>query len=467
MEYSFISAGEQKTSNDIMPVINPYDGKEFARVFKADWADADEAIGKMAAQFEKTRKTSAMERAAVLEKISAKILEEKEELAKVIAREAGKPIKDARIEAGRAVLTFKIAAEEAKRINGEVLPFDIEPKCVGKFAFTKRFPIGIILGITPFNFPLMLVAHKVAPAIAAGNPIIIKPASKTPVSALKLGQIIVESGWDAVSVLPCASQVAEKMVSDDRIKMLTFTGSDIVGWALKAKAGKKRVTLELGGNAAAIIHEDADIADAAQKCSVGGFVYAGQVCISLQRIYVHSKIYNAFKNILIEKVKNLKIKEPLAEDADLSCLIDQQNALRVEEWVKEALEKGGKILCGGVREETAFYPTVLENVPQDCGVVCKEVFGPVVVLEKYDDFDEVIKKVNASRFGLQAGLFTNKMDLILKAFNEIEVGGLIINNVPAFRADAMPYGGVKDSGLGREGPCWAIEEMTELKLMVI
>lgn len=467
MDFKFIAAGEKKISNDVLPVTNPYNTKEFAHTYKAGKTDIEDAIIKMKNQFNITRVMSSMEKADILNKVAKNLTDNKEKFAQIIAQEAGKPIRDARIEAGRAALIFAASAEEAKRIGGEVLPADVEPKGIGKMAVTKRFPIGIILGITPFNFPLHLVAHKMAPAIAAGDPVIIKPASKTPLSALMLGYAVIEAGWEAVSVLPCETALAEDMVKDDRIKMLTFTGSDVVGWSLKAKSGKKKMALELGGNAAVIIHEDADIEKAAVRCVAGGFAYAGQVCISLQRIYAHSKIYDKFKNSLIEKTKKITIGDPLDEKTDLSCVIDESNLKRLEEWTKEAQDQGGKILCGGKKEGTVFHPTIMENVPRNCSVVSKEVFGPIVVLEKYDDFDEVIKKVNSSRYGLQAGVFTNKINLILKAFNEIEVGGLMVNDVPAFRIDTMPYGGVKDSGLGREGPRWAIFEMTEVKVMVL
>lgn len=467
MDFEFIVAGEKRTSSDLLPVINPYTGEEFARASKAGKSDIEDAIVKMGTQFNKTRVMSSMEKADILKKVAKKLTDNKEEFAKIIAQEAGKPIRNARIEADRAALIFAASAEEAKRIGGEVLPADIEQKGIGKMAVTKRFPIGIILGITPFNFPLHLVAHKMAPAIAAGDPIIIKPASKTPLSALMLGYAVIEAGWDAVSVLPCATSLAEDMVKDDRIKMLTFTGSDVVGWSLKSISGKKKVALELGGNAAVIIHEDADIEKAAVRCTAGAFAYAGQVCISLQRIYAHSKIYDAFKKSFTEKTKKLIIGDPLDDKTDLSCMIDESNLNRLEEWMKEAQDQGGKILCGGKKEGTVFHPTIMEDTPCGCAVVEKEVFGPVAVLEKYDDIDDALKKVNSSRYGLQAGIFTNKMNLILKAFNEIEAGGLMVNDVPTFRIDTMPYGGVKDSGLGREGPRWAIEEMTEIKLMIL
>jgi len=467
MDFKFIAAGEKKASNDILPVINPYNANVFARTYKAGKNDIEDAILKMQNQFNKTRVMTSMEKANILNKVAKSILDNKEEFAQIIAQEAGKPIRDARMEAERAALIFNASAEEAKRIGGEVLPMDVEPRGAGKMAVTKRFPIGIILGITPFNFPLHLVAHKMAPAIAAGNPIIIRPASKTPLSALMLGYAVIEAGWEAISVLPCGTFLAEDMVKDDRIKMLTFTGSDVVGWSLKAKSGKKKVALELGGNAAVIIHEDADIERAAARCVIGSFGYAGQVCISLQRIYAHSKIYDAFKKVLTEKTKKIIAGDPLDEKTDLSCVIDEDNLKRLEEWVKEAETQGGKILCGGKKESALFLPAIMEDVPCNCSVVEKEVFGPVVVIEKYDDFDEALKKVNSSRYGLQAGIFTNKMNLILKAFNEIEVGGLMVNDIPTFRIDTMPYGGVKDSGTGREGPRWAIEEMTEIKTMIL
>ncbi|MFH1454371.1 MAG: aldehyde dehydrogenase family protein [Armatimonadota bacterium] len=467
MNFQFVVAGRKKASHDILPVINPYNGKEFAETYKAQEADIEEAVAKSVELFEKTRRMSSMERAQALVKTADNLESKKEEFAEIIAREAGKPIRFSRIEVDRAVSTFRIAAEEAKRIKGEVLPVDIVPSGIGRTAVIKRFPIGPVLGITPFNFPLMLVAHKVAPAIASGNPVIIKPASKTPLSALMLGFAVLSAGWEAISVLPCSSELAEKMVADDRIKLLTFTGSDTVGWALKAKSGKKKVALELGGNAAVIVHKDADIEDAAKKCVTGGFSYSGQVCISVQRIYVHTDIYDEFKNKIKCETEKLKTGDPMDENTDISALIDSANLERVKDWVDEAVKEGGRIISGGNSTGSVYEPTIMENVPQKCAVVSKEVFGPVIVLEGYDDFDKALDKVNDSRFGLQAGVFTNDIRLIMKSFDQIDAGGVIINNVSAFRIDSMPYGGVKDSGLGREGPRWAIEEMTEPKIMIL
>jgi acyl-CoA reductase-like NAD-dependent aldehyde dehydrogenase len=373
------------------------------------------------------------------------------------------------VEVDRAVFTFRVAAEESVRIGGEWLPLDWRPGWAGRSAILRRFPLGPVAAITPFNFPLNLVAHKVAPAIAAGCSMVLKPAPKTPLCALMLAEIVQQAGWPAgaLNVLCLSNQDAEAMAADDRFKLLTFTGSGAVGWMLKSKAGKKRVALELGGNAAVIVHSDADVAHAAEACALGGFSYAGQSCISVQRIYLHRSVLDEFVSVLVDRVEKLKVGNPLDEATDVGPMINEAAALRVEEWIGEAQQDGARILTGGKRDGSMFYPTVLTNARPDMRVVCEEVFAPVVVVEPYDDFPAALRAVNNSRYGLQAGLFTNDARLIQAAYETLDVGGLMVNDTPTFRADQMPYGGVRDSGVGREGLRSAIEEMTELKLLVM
>ena len=352
---------------------------------------------------------------------------------------------------------------------GEYIPLDALESTAGRWGFLRRLPLGPVFAITPFNFPLNLVAHKVAPAIAAGCPLISKPAPQTPVSSLLLAEIVHESGWPkgAFAVMPLSNENAALLVTDDRIKLLTFTGSAPVGWQLKSKAGKKRVTLELGGNAAVIIHSDADLAHAAHRCVAGGFSYAGQTCISVQRILVHQPAFEKFTGLLLDGVTKLKVGDPMEEDTDVPPLIREQDAFRVSEWIEEALKGGARLLCGGARKGSVVEPAVLTGTSPGMRVNCAEVFGPVVTVEPYDEFSEAVRQVNDSPYGLQAGVFTRDAVRIETAFEELEVGGVIVGDVPSFRVDQMPYGGVKDSGLGREGLRYSIEDMTERKLLVM
>ncbi|HIH42747.1 TPA: aldehyde dehydrogenase family protein [Candidatus Woesearchaeota archaeon] len=477
-EYKFYAAGKWRSSHEVIDVIFPYENNIIAKVFLAQPTDVETAISNAVKAFETTKKYSSFERSEILGKAACALKQNKENLAKILTLENGKAIKDARAEVDRAILTFTIAKEEAKRIPGEVLPVDIVSATKGRFAVVKRFPIGPVAGITPFNFPLNLVCHKVAAAIAAGNPIIIKPASKTPLCALELAKIFesIKIGENQslpegiFSVLPCKTSVAEPLITDERIKLLTFTGSADVGWNLKNKAGKKKVTLELGGNAALIVHDDADVELAASRVSIGGFAVAGQSCISVQRIYVHEKVFDEFTKKLVTKVKALVVGDPLNDKTDVASMVDVQNAQRVEQWVNLAVKDGGKLLFGGKRDKnvsSVYLPTILANVPETSSVCIKEIFGPVVVLQKYKDFKDAIKRANNSLYGLQAGIFTKDIDKIMFAFNELDVGGVMVNEVPTYRVDNQPYGGVKNSGFGREGPKYVIEEMTELKVMIV
>lgn len=457
------------TTRDSITVKNPYNGDVIARVCKASFDEAQEALCAAHEAFAVSRHLPAYQKSDILRKSAFLIKERQEALAQTIAREAGKPLKAARAEVARAAITFYLAAEEASRIMGEVLPLDISPDVGNRMAVIRRFPLGPVMAITPFNFPLNLVAHKIAPAIAAGNTVIHKPSSATPLTALQLGEILQEAGMPAgmVNIVPCSGEIAGSMIADERIKMISFTGSPEVGWQLKKNSGKKRIALELGGNAAVIIEPDADLDKAVERCVVGGYVNAGQVCISVQRIYVHEKIYEAFTERFVEKVKLLKTGDPLNEETDVGPLISAQDLKRVHEWITEAKNLGGTILTGGYYEGTIYQPTVVANVPKHARCVSQELFAPATVLFSYRDFEQAIQDVNDSVYGLQAGLFTRDVAKIMRAFNELEVGGVMINEVPTFRVDNFPYGGIKDSGYGREGVKYAIEEMTEIKVMVL
>lgn len=466
-EYGFLIDGQQHKANDAIEVRSPYDDALVAVVHRAGPNEIETAIATAVKAFETTRKMPTWQRSEVLEKVSDAILANKEELARTIALEAGKPIKTARAEVERASFTFKVAAEEARRIYGEIVPLDWLPGNEGRTAQIRRVPRGPVVGISPFNFPLNLVAHKVAPALAAGNPIILRPASQTPVSSFKLAKLVLEAGWPAggIAVIPCKTKDADPLVEDNRIKLLTFTGSPAVGWELKRRAGQKLVTLELGGNAGNIVHNDADIPYAASRVAWGGFSYAGQSCISVQRVYIHSDSYETFVDELIPQVKALKVGNPLDEATDIGPVIDKGAADRLGVWLEEAKAGGAEILTGGTREGNVWQPTVLASIQAEMKVSCQEAFGPVVGLYRYTDVHAAIRAVDSSEFGLQAGIFTNDWRLVEEAFENIEVGGLMVNDVSTFRIDHMPYGGAKASGMGREGLRYAIEEMTEMRLL--
>ncbi len=467
--YPFLINGEQRTSGEKLEIRNPYNNDIVGIINRPTSVDVEDAIRASVNAFKETKKTRSWQRSELLRKASLAIDNRKEELAKTLCLESGKPIRHARGEVTRAASTLSIACEEANRINGEVLPLDITPAAGDRLGIVRRFPLGPIAGISPFNFPLNLVCHKVAPALAAGNTITIKPASATPLSALLLGEILNKAGAvpGSCNVIPCSASLAEPLITDQRLKMITFTGSPEIGWAIKAKAGKKKVCLELGGNAAVIVERDADKRFAVERCLLGGYAYAGQVCISVQRIYIQEKIYDDFTQAFVKSVNSLKVGDPSSEETDVGPMIDEASAIRTENWIKEAVAKGARLLTGGSRDKNMFEPTVLENVPVDARVSCQEVFAPVVVLDKYRTFEQALEMVNNSDFGLQAGVFTKDIEKAFKAFNEIDVGGVIINDIPTFRVDHMPYGGVKDSGFGREGVKYAIEEMTELKIMAV
>ncbi len=468
-KYNILIGGKFRQTERELAVVSPYDGKAVGTTYLAGEKELNEAVTAAESAFGVLKGLPSYKKAEVIQKVVEGLKKREEELAKVIALEAGKPIKDARGEARRAQNTFQIAAEEAKRLGGEVIPLDIMAGSEGRFGIVRRFPVGVVLGITPFNFPLNLVAHKVAPSMACGNPIIIKPASKTPLSAIILGEIITEAGWPdgGVNVVPCPATDAEKVIGDDRIKKITFTGSAVVGWALKAKAATKKITLELGGNAGVIIHEDADLDFAAKRCTVGAFSYAGQICISIQRIYAHRNIFDKFRDAYLENCRKLRSGDPLEETTDIGPMIEEAAAVRTEDWIKEAIGEGAKVLLGGKRKGGFMEPTVLTNTRPHMKVCGQEVFAPVVTLEPYESFDGAIDEVNRGMYGLQAGVFTRDAGRIFSAYERLVVGGVIVNDIPTYRVDNMPYGGVKMSGFGREGIRYAIEEMTELRLLAL
>jgi len=467
--HAFFLAGEWQTGAEQYEVRSPYDQTVVGVVSRAGPAELEQAIQAAVTAFATTRSLPAHQRAAILHAISETIRARQEELARSIAQEAGKPIKQARAEVQRSIFTFAYAAEEAGRLPGELLNLDATAIGENRQGLVRRFPIGPIAAITPFNFPLNLVAHKFAPAIAASCPIVHKPASQTPITALKLAEIVAAAGWPAgaLSVLPMRSQDAAPLVEDARLKLITFTGSPAVGWAIKDRAGQKRVSLELGGNAGVIIHQDADLQLATQRVVVGGFSYAGQSCISVQRVFVHTAVYEEFMDQFVPAVRGLTVGAPLDEASDLSALITTDDGARVAEWLAEARAAGAETLVGGSVEGGVVQPTVLVKAGPELRVNCQEIFAPVVTVQTYNAFDEALHAVNTSDYGLQAGVFTNDLKLVWRAYAELEVGGVIINDVPTWRVDHMPYGGVKQSGFGREGLRYAIEEMTEPRLLVL
>ncbi|WP_370244614.1 aldehyde dehydrogenase family protein [Alteromonas abrolhosensis] len=467
--YPYYLASEPHYANTDLDVTNKYTGEVATKVAMADADTIDKAIAAAEEAQPAMAALAPFERQAVLEHCVKRFTERADELAQALCIEAGKPIKDAKGEVSRLIDTFKIAAEESVRINGEVVNLEISARAKGYQGMTKKVPIGPCSFISPFNFPLNLAAHKVAPAIAAGCTFVLKPASRTPIGALIIGEVLAETDLPkgAFSILPCSRDGADLFTTDERLKLLSFTGSPDVGWALKAKAGKKPVVLELGGNAACVVDEDADIEDAIERVIVGAYYQSGQSCISVQRLLVHSKIYDEFKSRYVEKVKALVSGDPSNEDTFIGPMISEGEAERLHGWIKEAQEKGATILCGGTRDGAMLEATVMENVPKDCDASAEEAFGPLSILVPFDDYDEALKEVNNSRYGLQAGVFTRDIYKAHKAWDVLDVGGVVIGDVPSWRVDNMPYGGVKDSGLGREGIRYAIEDMSETRLMVI
>ena len=468
-EHKLLIKGKWQGSEEIREIQSPYNQNPVAKIHFASSHQMEEAVAAADDAFAETKKLSSFERSQALEKISSGIDKRKEELARSIALSSGKTIKSSRIEVERTVNTFKIASEEAKRIGGEIIPLDLSAQTTERWGLVRHFPLGVIGAISPFNFPLNLVAHKVAPAFAAGNSVVLRPASQVSITSMLLGEIIDETDYPAggINIVPSGYEAAEILLSDERVKMLTFTGSPEIGWELKKKAHKKKVTLELGGNAAVIIEPDANLDFAIPRTVLGSYSYSGQICISIQRIFLHEKIYDRFMNDFTEATQKLKIGDPLEEDTDIGPMINLGAAEQTEEWIGEAVEKGARVVAGGKRDGSMFEPTILENVKPELRISWLEAFAPVVVIYSYKDFEEALKGVNYSIYGLQAGIFTGDLNKAFQAFEVLDVGGVIINDIPTFRIDHMPYGGMKESGFGREGLKYAIEEMTEMKLMAI
>jgi len=468
-EYKLLIDGTWRESKATRDIKSPYDQSSAGKVHWAERHHIEEAIHAADRAFAETRRLSSFERGQILDRISQGIKSRKEQLAKSIAIQAGKPIRDSRAEVERAALTFEIARDESKKMGGEIIPLDLTAATKGRWAIVRRFPVGVISAITPFNFPLNLVAHKVAPALASGNTVVLRPSSQVPITSLLLGEIVKDAGCPAggLNIVPSGYEAAEILLTDERVKKVTFTGSPAIGWELKRKAFQKKVTLELGGNAAVIVEPDAALDQAVARTVTGSFAYAGQICISVQRVFLHEKIYDRFMADFAAKTKKLKLGDPLAEDTDVGPMIDEEAARKIEDWIGEAVENRARLVCGGTRRGTLVEPTILENVAPQLRISRLEAFAPIVVVSKYKDFSEALTAVNDSIYGLQAGVFTNDLKKAFQAYGELEVGGVIINDVPTFRIDHMPYGGVKQSGFGREGVRYAIEEMTELRLMAI
>ena len=467
--YPILIGGVKKQTSEVVPVRFPYTGEVYAQVCQAGANDLSAAVTAACAGFEKTRVMSSYERAQVLFRLADEIHRRSEELAEVLVMEGGKTRKFATSEAARAETTVRTSAEEAKRIAGEIIALDWSSDTAGRTGYIQRFPLGPVVGIVPFNFPLNLACHKLAPAIAAGNSVILKPASATPVSCLILGDMALSAGLppEAISVVPCSGGRAEQLAKDPRVAFLSFTGSCTVGWHLREIAGRKKVGLELGGNAAAIVHEDANLDYAAARIATGGFVNAGQVCISVQRVLIHRSVYGKALDKILAAIKTQKVGDPRDPATDIGPMIDRLKAEEAYRKIQDAKKQGASVLCGGNLDGTMFEPTVIADTTPAMRVNKEEVFAPVISVAVYDTFDEALRIANDSEFGLQVGLFTQNINRAMQAFREMNVGGVIINDIPTFRVDQMPYGGAKGSGLGREGPRYAIDEMSEHRLMVI
>lgn len=467
--YPYYLANRPEAPNQDLEVVDKYSGEVATRVALADEAAIDRAIAKAVEAAEPMARMPAYARQAVLDHCVSRFRERSEELAEALCIEAGKPIKDSRGEVSRLIDTFRIASEESVRLGGELMPLDISPRAEGYRGQWRRVPVGPCSFISPFNFPLNLAAHKVAPALAVGCPFVLKPASLTPIGALVIGEVLAETDLPegAFSILPCRRDGAQLFTTDERLKLLSFTGSPDVGWALKSQAGKKKVVLELGGNAAVIIDQDADIQDAVERVVFGAFYQSGQSCIGVQRILVHEDVVDSFREQLISATSALEMGDPKDESVFIGPMISEKEAMRLEGWIRDAEKDGARLLCGGRREGALLQATLLEDVPGTADLVCKEAFGPVAVISTFRDFDAALDQVNDSVFGLQAGVFTRDLYRAERAWERLDVGGVVIGDVPSWRVDHMPYGGVKDSGLGREGVRFAMEDMTEIRLLVL
>jgi acyl-CoA reductase-like NAD-dependent aldehyde dehydrogenase len=467
--YPLYLANEAQTPNLDLEVTDKYTGKVATRVALANAAIIDAGIAATVEAAEPMARMPAYERQAVLQHCVNRFQERFEELAYALCIEAGKPIRDARGEVTRLIDTFRIAAEESVRMTGEVQPLDISPRAKGYQGMWKRVPIGPCSFISPFNFPLNLAAHKIAPALAVGCPFVMKPASRTPLGAIIIGEILAETDLPrgAFSILPAQRDGADLFTTDERLKLLSFTGSPGVGWDLKARAGKKKVVLELGGNAAVIVDADTDLDDAVERIIFGAFYQSGQSCIGVQRIIIHASIYDTLRDRLVARTRTLVAGDPHKEETFVGPMIDVKEAQRLDSWIQAAVAAGGRLLCGGKREGAMLEATLLEDVPRSEALYREEAFGPVAILSRFTDFKDALAEVNDSKFGLQTGVFTRDLYKMLEAWDHLDVGGVVIGDVPSYRVDNMPYGGVKDSGLGREGVRFAMEDMTEIRNLVI
>ncbi|MBT2677845.1 aldehyde dehydrogenase family protein [Bacillus sp. ISL-35] len=460
--------GESVETEYYRPLLNPYTGGQIAEVAEAAKEDVTRAIDSAAEAARGMAEMDAHKRADILRKVADYIQEDREECARLIAEESSKPLKAARAEVDRTVMTYTFAAEEARRIQGETIPMDAAPGGEGRIAYTVKEPLGVIAAITPFNFPMNLVAHKVGPAIAAGNTVVLKPASQTPLSAYKIASYFHKAGLPAGAlnvVTGSGKSVGDVLVADDRVKKVTFTGSPAVGTYIRENAGLKRVTLELGSNSALIVDEGTNLSKVMPRIVTGAFSNQGQVCISIQRIYVHETIAEEFVSQFVEEAGRLKVGDPLEEETDVAAMISAGDVQRAKSWIQDAVGNGAELVLGGESEQQVLKPTVLLNAKPTDKISCEEVFAPVVHINTFQDFDEAINQVNESQFGLQAGVYTNDLQKAFRAARNLHVGGVMINDIPTFRVDHMPYGGVKQSGTGREGIKYAVEEMTELKLV--
>ncbi|MFT6238736.1 MAG: acyl-CoA reductase-like NAD-dependent aldehyde dehydrogenase [Akkermansiaceae bacterium] len=466
--YPYYLANKPEQANTDLAVTDKYSGEIATRVALADADAIDSAIAKAVEAAAPLRRMAPFERQAVLNHCVKRFKERFDELADALRIEAGKPIKDSRGEVTRLIDTFQIAADESVRAHGEMLNLEISPRTKGYRGFTKRVPIGPCSFISPFNFPLNLAAHKIAPALAAGCPFILKPASLTPVGALLIGEVLAETDLPegTFSILPCSREGADLFTTDERLKLLSFTGSPDVGWMLKDKAGKKKVTLELGGNAACIIDQDTDLDDAIPRIITGAFYQSGQSCISVQRILVHESLASKFETAFVAAARALISGDPADEETFIGPMISEKEAIRLETWIDEAKSAGAEVLCGGTRKGAILEATVLKNVAKNAKLYRKEAFGPVAIIDTFSDFGDALAEVNDSRYGIHAGVFTPRIEHAFRAWDELEVGGVLINEIPSWRVDNLPYGGVKDSGLGREGIRYAIEDMTEIRALI-
>jgi len=469
----FLIGNNFQNSDKVKEIRNPYSQQISSKVYISSDDDINKALNYLTSISENYASIPSYKKSILLSRISETLALKKEFLAKLITEETGKPITLSRVEIERAIFTFQTGAEEARRINGEVIQLDQLPGSEGKFGIIKKYPIGLILAITPWNFPINLVAHKISPALASGNVVLLKPSSYSLGCGLAIAEIIKEVcnkiGLDfcPINVVTASGSEIEKFVADNRVKMVSFTGSPIVGWHIKRNLNTQRVALELGGNAGVIVDEDADLDIAIPKIVVGGFSNAGQSCISVQRVFVHSAIWDKFVAQIVAKTKTVKYGDPFEEETIVGPMITEEEAVRVERWIEEALKVGGILITGGNRNYALLEPTILANVPQSCNVCSKEVFAPLIVLQQFKEFKEAISFVNNSDFGLQTGIFTNNLNKVFYAFDKLEVGGVVINDVPTYRMDSMPYGGTKLSGYGKEGIKYAINEMTEQKILII